>query len=189
VNDERLFVLTGAPGSGKSAILAALAADVACVSEPAREVLAAERGRGGTGTPEQDAARFVRLLLDRSIEKHATAAAAGRTTLFDRGIPDCIAYAEVLGVDRAPSLAAAQDRRYHAEILLLEPWEAIYAPDAERTMPFAATIPFHEALVRAYARTGYALVVVPRGDVAARAAHVRAFIAARTTPAGGPAGA
>jgi predicted ATPase len=180
VNDKRLFILTGAPGTGKSAILEALAADFVCVTEPAREVLADERGRGGTGTPQRDAARFVRLLLDRSIQKHTTAAAANRTTLFDRGIPDCIAYAELLGVDPAPSIAASDARRYHSDVLLLEPWEAIYAPDLERTMSFADTIPFHEAIVRAFERTAYSLFVVPRDDVVGRAHHVRAFIVARS---------
>lgn len=86
----RLLVLTGAPGSGKSAILDALASAVACVPKPARKVLA----------------------------------------------------------------------------------------DDERRMSFADTIPFHEAIVRAYERSGYELLAVARGSIAARAAAVRAFVRA-----------
>ena len=172
-----LFVLTGAPGSGKSAILGALSSEMPCVAEPAREVLADERSRGGTGTPERDADLFVRRLLERSIDKHATALASGRRTLFDRGVPDCIAYAELLAVDPAPSTAAAATYRYHPTVLILEPWAEIYATDDERTMSFDETLPFHDAIVRAYERAGYALRTVPHADVGARAEFVRAFIA------------
>jgi predicted ATPase len=179
-----LFVITGAPGSGKSAILDALASDVACVAEPAREVLAEERASGGTGTPEQDPALFVRRLLDRSIQMHAAASASDRTTLFDRGVPDCIAYAEQLGVDAGTALAASATHRYHPRVLILEPWEQIYTTDDERTMSFADTIPFHDAIVRAYERTGYELFPVPRGGVPARAAAVRALIGVRSRDPG-----
>jgi predicted ATPase len=178
VNEPALLVLTGAPGSGKSAILDALASAVACVPEPAREVLADERARGGAATPEQNPALFVRRLLERSIEKHAAATASGRTTLFDRGVPDCIAYAEVLGVDPAASVAASMVHRYRPRVLVLEPWEQIYSTDDERRMSFADTIPFHEAIVRAYERSGYELIAVARGSIAARAAAVRAFVRA-----------
>jgi predicted ATPase len=49
-------------------------------------------------------------------------------------------------------------------------------------MSFADTIPFHEALVDAYERTGYVLVEVPRGSVEQRSAFVRDRIARRDRP-------
>jgi predicted ATPase len=67
--ESNLFILTGAPGSGKTAILARLGNEVGCVDEPAREVLAEQRATGGRGTWDQDASLFVHLLLQRSIQK------------------------------------------------------------------------------------------------------------------------
>lgn len=170
---DRLHILTGAPGSGKTAILEGLGDGVHTVGEPAREVIAGQRAVGGTGTSEQDPALFVALLLERSIAKYRDAVqSAAPLVLFDRGVPDCVAYAAVLGVDPAGSLAAARRYRYHPEVMILEPWEQIYASDAERTMSFEQTIPFHAALVDAYEGAGYTLVTVPTGSVAERVAFV-----------------
>ena len=88
VTSSTLFVLTGAPGVGKSAILRQLEGSFATVPEPAREVLAEERARGGAGVPDRDAARFVALLLERAIRTHDAAAESGVVTVFDRGVPD-----------------------------------------------------------------------------------------------------
>ena len=167
------MILTGAPGTGKSAILGRLAAEVATVPEPARRILADERAAGGRGTPDLDPTRFVELLLERSIAAHRTALAADGVVLFDRGIPDCAAYAVHLGTDPEPSLRAAADRRYRTEVLLLTPWEAIYATDDERRMSFEATLGFQDAIVDAYRRSGYELVEVPRAPLEERVALVR----------------
>lgn len=173
-----LHVLTGAPGSGKTAILDELAAVVPNMGEPAREILAEQRATGGAGTPDRDPSRFVELLLLRSIEKHRAAQQLAGSVLFDRGLPDCVAYSIVLGIDPTPSLRASDVYRYGRRVLLLEPWKEIYVTDDERTMSFAATKGFQEAIKDAYDRTGYTLLEVPRGSVAERAAFVRAAMGA-----------
>ena len=170
-----LHVLTGAPGSGKSAILDDLQG-VQTFREPAREVLAVHRAT--TPGPEApDPVRFTELLLARSIQKHASAIGTDApVAVFDRGIPDCIAYAALRGADLGPSMAAAARYRYHREALLFEPWREIYHTDDERTMSFEDTLPFHGALVDAYERSGYVLIRVPRGSIAERTSFVRETI-------------
>ena len=168
-----LFILTGAPGTGKTAILNSLGSDARCVDEPAREILSEQRSAGCAGTPGRDPSLFVELLLRRSIEKYEAARRWEGSVVFDRGIPDCIAYASVLGADPAPSTRAAEVYRYHREVFVLEPWEGIYTVDDERTMSFADTLTFHEALVDAYERAGYVLVGVPRDPIENRVTFVR----------------
>ncbi len=175
----RLHVLTGAPGTGKSAILGRLAAaGKSVVSEPAREILSEQRSTGGGDTPHRDPTTFLDLLLQRSIEKHQVARSSLADVIFDRGIPDCIAYAMHFGVDPVPSVIASQEHRYGGEVLLVAPWEAIYTVDEERTMSYADTLGFHDAIVRAYEATGYELVEVPRGSIEDRAAFVLAVVQA-----------
>jgi predicted ATPase len=174
-----LHVLTGAPGSGKTAILDNLGSHVRRVGEAAREILAEQRSIGGAGTHDRDPSLFVDLLLRRSIEKHEAAQRWEGPTVFDRGVPDCIAYATLMGIDPAPSILASGVYRYHGQALVLEPWEEIYTVDDERTMSFAETIGFHEAILDAYERAGYALVEVPRDSVENRAAFVRDLITRR----------
>ena len=174
-----LFVLTGAPGAGKTAILDRIGADIRSVGEPAREILAEQRAIGGAGTHDRDPSLFVDLLLRRSIERHEAARSWEGPVVFDRGIPDCVAYAVLMGTDPAAGLVACERYRYHPEVVAVEPWEEIYVTDAERTMSFADTIPFHAALVEAYERAGYSLVAVPRDSAENRAAFVRDFVGGR----------
>jgi predicted ATPase len=168
-----LHILTGAPGSGKTAILDNIAADIRCVGEPAREILAEQRAIDGDGTSDGNASLFVELLLQRSIDKHVSARTGNVPVLFDRGVPDCIAYASAMGIDPSRSIRAAERYRYHDQVLMLPPWEEIYTVDDERTMSFADTLPFHDALVDAYERARYVIVEVPRGSIELRAAFVR----------------
>ena len=83
-------VLTGAPGSGKTAILDSIGTELLCVPEPAREIIAEQRAIGGDGTSDRNPSLFVDMLLQRSIEKHV-AQSGTAPVLFDRGVPDCIA--------------------------------------------------------------------------------------------------
>ena len=177
-----LHVLTGAPGTGKSAILGLLAlGGMRVVDEPAREILRGQRSTGGTGTPDRRPATFVDLLLQRSIEKYLVARRSGTDVIFDRGIPDCVAYAVHLGVDPEPSVIASRAHRYEREVLIVAPWEQIYAVDEERTMSFEDTVGFHDAIVHAYEEAGYELIEVPRGSIENRAAFVLASIQVHPT--------
>jgi predicted ATPase len=172
-----LIVLTGAPGTGKSAILNQLRGELWCVDEPAREVIAEQRASGGRGTWDQDPSLFVSLLLQRSIEKYGAARGSGERVLFDRGIPDCVVYAIRAGADPEPSLTAVDAFRYEPHVLFLEPWSDIYTTDTERVMSFDDTVSFSEALRDIYIRSGYVLVDVPQSPVDARATFVRQFVA------------
>ena len=169
---SRLIVVTGAPGTGKTAILRSLEPKLVHVREPAREVLAEQRANGGTGTPQSDPARFVELLLERSIENHRAAAQRGQSVLFDRGIPDCVAYAIQLGGNPEPCRKAAAIYRYAPTVLVARPWAEIYTTDDERRMPFEATLPFQRLMEEAYEEAGYELMEIPRGPIEERGAFV-----------------
>ena len=173
---EALWVLTGAPGSGKTAILDAIRDDVRCVDEPARRVLAEQRAVDGPGTPDRDPSTFVQLLLRQAIRDHGDARLGGDPVLFDRGVPDCVAYANLLGVDPTAALEASERFRFHHEVFVLEPWEDIYITDDERTMPFADTAAFHELILEAYRGAGYGFLVVPQCDVGQRVSLIRSRI-------------
>jgi predicted ATPase len=174
---SNLFILTGAPGTGKTAILRQLGNEFRCVDEPAREILAEQRATGGRGTWDQDPSLFVHLLLQRSIEKYAIARRSGQTVVFDRGIPDCIVYAVRAGTDPTPSLEAADSYRYQPHVLFLEPWSDIYDTDEERIMSFDDTVSFGKSLRDVYERSGYTLVEVPRDPIDDRATFVRKSVA------------
>jgi predicted ATPase len=176
---SNLFVLTGAPGTGKTAILNMLRGEFRCVDEPAREVIAQQRASGGRGTWDQDPSLFANLLLQRSIEKYEAARGSSERVLFDRGIPDCLVYAMRAGVDPTPSLIAVDAFRYERQVLFLEPWRGIYTIDDERIMSFEDTVSFSDALRDVYGRSGYHLVTVPQAPIEARAGFIRRIMTDR----------
>jgi predicted ATPase len=66
---NKRFVITGAPGSGKTLVLKELVAmGFTGVPEPAREVLAEQRAVRGMGVPEKDPTRFCDLMLARAVD-------------------------------------------------------------------------------------------------------------------------
>lgn len=171
--EENLHIVSGPPGAGKTAVIEHRGFryfDI--VGEPAREILAQHRppGRrsGFDGTTEE----FQALLLQRSIRKHQSAARHDSLTLFDRGIPDCVAYALYMEVDPAPSIEAAARYRYASEVFMLPPWEAIYTTDADRVMTFDMTVRFHERLLEAYDIAGYEIIEVPRVRLVDRVEYI-----------------
>ena len=167
----RRHVITGAPGTGKSALVTALASrSVAVVGEPARELIAEHRAATNGASLDHEPELFVARLIDRSIETYD--AAAGDLTVYDRGLPDCVAYAMVYGLDTDRAVAAAQTRRYADPVLIAPPWEAIYHTDDMRRATFPQVEAFHEAIVEAYQSLGYRIVELPRMPLAERTQHV-----------------
>jgi predicted ATPase len=170
--NSTLFVVSGAPGSGKTEVLGRLRGDITIVHEPARAILAEQRASGGLGTWDQDTALFVRLILQRAIADHDRSSRRIGVSVFDRGIPDCVVYANRAGLDPGPSLAATERYRYERRVLFFEPWPEIYTTDDERTLTFEGAAAFGEELRDVYRRSGYEVVPVARGSVPERVAFV-----------------
>ena len=173
---QDLHILTGAPGTGKTAVLRQLTANIRRMDEPAREILAEHRISAGKDTPDIATDRFVENTLRRSILKYEQALEWAEPVVFDRGIPDCIAYALQLGEDPQPSIRAADAHRYNNDALILEPWEEIYSTDEERTMTFDQVLAFHRSIKEAYHVAGYTLVTVPAMPTRERGVFVSEFI-------------
>jgi predicted ATPase len=170
---EGLHIITGAPGAGKTSIVGALGDGITVVAEPARAVLAEWRSQGNPRPAQMEANAFVGLLLEASITNYEAARRFGGPVVFDRGVPDCVAYATHLGVDPAAALRATADLRYSPVVLVARPWEEIYSTDDERTMSFDLTVRFQDALDTAYKDAGYEQVEIPLGPVGVRADFVR----------------
>ena len=142
---KNLFVITGAPGSGKTPIVRELMAlGFKGVDEPAREVLAQQRAIGGRGVYDSDRRLFCDLMLSRAIADFDRMGGAQTLVFFDRGIPDQIGYAELFGLDTSMAESAAAVHRYNDVVFALPSWPEIYVTDSERTMTFESAQAFGE---------------------------------------------
>ena len=164
------YILTGPPGAGKTSLLEALPRRVACVPEAARRVLADQRASGGAATGEQDPEAFIQLMLGLQIDDYVCASGL---TLFDRGLPDLLAFCDFYGVPDAAARTAIAAHRYRPTVFFLPAWEAIYRQDEERRLDFAGAETFGALTRQGYLQSGYELIDIPFGSVASRAAFVQ----------------
>lgn len=172
-----LHVVTGGPGAGKTSLALGLAqAGVATVGEGARTLI--RQGVKATGIdPRADPAAFAEAMRVYDESAWETARENPVLTLFDRGLPDVLAFCRLEGIAPAPELLAAIDRcRYAEEVFLLPPWPDIYATDAERFQsPDDAEASFR-MLCDVYPACGYRLLEVPRLPIPERVAFVLARV-------------
>lgn len=168
---DRLVILSGCSGGGKSTLLAELGRrGLAVYEEPGRQIVKEQLFIGGDALPWADLDGFIALTVSRAIYNLVSAARAGRRAVFDRGIIDQIAGFEQLGRPVPPALAAAAERfPCHRRVFLVPPWPEIFASDGERRHGFAAAEQAYEGLLQAYRRRGYDTVILPKAAVAERA--------------------
>lgn len=158
-----LYILSGAMGAGKSTVLSRLRDHgIHCMPEPAREILAEQRLINGMGVPEKNADLFSMLMLSRSIHTYYENSSAEEPVIFDRGIPDIVAYARLFGLDDVPYRNAAMEFKYNATVFYFPAWEEIYTTDAERKMSFEQARVFGDDVRSVYKGLGYQIVEVPR---------------------------
>jgi predicted ATPase len=175
---NKRFVITGAPGGGKTPVLKELVAmGFTGVPEPAREVLAEQRAVGGTGVPEKDPTRFCDLMLARAIDDFGRSQSTEGPVFFDRGIPDHIGYFRLFGLDASSAEQAATLHRYNDLVFVMPSWPEIYTTDEERKMTFEMAHALGEVIRDVYVGLGYTLVEVPRDTPRARAHFIAARVA------------
>jgi predicted ATPase len=159
----RRIVVTGAPGTGKTSVVSLLGDRHMTVSEPARELIAEHAAKTGEATLDGRPELFLRRLVQRSIDDFKSVADAA-VVFFDRGLPDCVAYAAVFGMDPEPIFEQANRYRYESPVFIAPPWKEIYTRDALRRATFAQVEAFDLHLRSAYVRLGYELIELPRAS-------------------------
>jgi predicted ATPase len=164
--------ITGGPGSGKTALLQALASrGFATVAESARAVIAERQALGLSPRPEP--AAFAREILRRDVQNFESTADGAAWVFFDRGVIEAVGMVhEVEPMPRAELGALLSAYAMHPLVFVLPPWPEIYTTDAQRDHDFAHAVAVHGSVSRWYRQCGYTLHEVPRGPVGERAQHV-----------------
>jgi predicted ATPase len=172
--ENRYFVLTGAFSSGKSTLLERLRLrGIRGIVEPARPILAEQRSIQGNGLPERDPRLFVELMLSRMLSTYGQIDTPPGPVLFDRGIPDILAYSKLFGFDFPPGENAARLFRYNPQVFIAPAWEQIYRTDDERTVSFSVAREFGNDVRAIYERLGYTLTDLPCVSVDERADFIQ----------------
>lgn len=174
MQSDRLVVITGGPGSGKTTLIDALeAAGFARTHEAGRGIIQDQAAIGGVALPWRDPLAFAEQMLAWDMRSYQLARAHGGTAFCDRGIPDTIGYLLLMQLPVPAHMEnAAGIFRYHRRVLIAPPWREIFTQDAERRQDFAEAERTFQAMAETYARLGYELVALPRVSVAERVRFV-----------------
>ena len=163
------FILTGAMGGGKSTILSRLAeSGVYCVPEPARALLAEQRMSESAGVLETKAEPFPMLMLARAIHNYQEMQPLSHSIIFDRAIPDMIAYAKLSQLDATAYVNASQAFRYNPTVFYFAAWQEIYTNDEDRKIGFAGAQAFGVDVKSIYESLGYQMLEVPQLSIEER---------------------
>lgn len=171
---DHLFVITGGPGSGKSSVIGALAAQgVATMPEAGRAIIRAQVAAGGEALPWADRAAFAEQMLGWDLRSHREATGSAGPVILDRGIPDVMGYLRLSGLPVPAHVEHASAAfRYNRAVFIAPHWPAIYAQDAERKQDEGEAAATHDMMARVYIELGYNLVPLPLDSVAERVRFV-----------------
>jgi predicted ATPase len=173
-NSDRFFVLTGGPGSGKTAIINGLKnSGYSCSAEAGREIIQEQVLIGGHALPWDDRLLFAELMLDWEMRSYRMAKDSAGSFFFDRGVIDVLGYLQLLGQSAPEHMhKAAETFRYHRRVFIAPPWQEIFHQDRERRQDFGEAVRTYEALVETYTKYGYQLIELPRVSIEERVLFV-----------------
>jgi predicted ATPase len=165
-------VISGCSGGGKSTLLAELKRrGHAVVEEPGRRIVREELAGDGAALPWVDPAAFARRAVAMAQADRDAAADLQGWVFFDRGLVDAAAALEH-AAGGAVLEPLGRTHRYHHGVFLTPPWPETYVKDSERPHGFEVARAEYERLLEAYAALDYAVSILPKTGVAARADFV-----------------
>jgi predicted ATPase len=169
-----LFVITGGPGSGKTTLLKELESrGYPCVPEVARQIIQEQVRSAGIALPWGDRELYTSMMLERSLDVFRRAVPLGKPVFADRGLPDTLGYARLIGLkDDRTIRRACKEHRYAKKVFFAPEWKEIYKTDSERKQDFSEAIRTAELLRQVYAECGYQVVELPKANAQKRADFV-----------------
>ncbi|WP_242910648.1 AAA family ATPase [Actinomadura terrae] len=176
----RRYVLTGAPGAGKTTIAHRLRDRGHMVIDEAATDVIAQRQARGEQEPWNGPGFLEDILRTQQQRQRAADASGAVVQIYDRSPLCTLALARYLRRAVPEALAAAIDRIerdgvYHRQVFLIQPIGFV-APTAARRITFEESLAFARVHEQVYRAHGYELVDVPPAPVDERVAEIEQHI-------------
>jgi len=175
--NQKRIVITGAPGTGKTAVINALEAmGFFCFHEIIRKMTAAAKNENKSPAISNplvfvdDPFAFNTNLIKLRVKDYKDTAGKRENTLlfYDRGIPDVLAYMKYFGQSYPDSFVeSCKDHRYDA-VFIMPPWSEIYVADNERLESYEEALALDQHLTETYENLDYSPIIVPKMSVEKR---------------------
>ncbi len=175
------FILSGAPGSGKTAILRQLELDgFVVVEETATDVIALWQARG-IPEPWTDPS-FIDAIVDLQLRRELQAGMQqGAVQSHDRSVICTAALAKYLGYPFSRSLETAMERLkresiFERQVLFIRNLEFI-SPTEARRISFEESLHFERIHEEIYRESGFDLISIDRASLSERVAQIKRIVA------------
>ncbi len=167
---EHKIVITGGPGTGKTAVINQLSQEgYQCSPEISRQIILEARESGIEHLFLSDPLLFSQKLLEGRTKQYQEATLVpGKTIFIDRGIPDIIAYMHFMQQESPNDFIEACTANRYTSVFILPPWSKIHTTDNERYESFEQTTQIHQHLKTTYENFGYTCIPVPFGTISER---------------------
>ena len=171
------YILTGAPGAGKTAVLRLLETHgYAVVEEAATDVIALGAALG-RDEPWRDPAFIDEIITLQRRRQDRVRAAGGGTVFYDRSPVCTLALSRYLRFPASPVLAREVDRvmaegAYETTAFFIRN-QGYVQPTAARRISYEDSLAFEKIHEQAYRDLGFQLVEVPAAPLAARVALIQ----------------
>ncbi len=171
------YILTGAPGAGKTAVLRLLeVSGYPVVEEAATDVIALGHALG-RAEPWQDDGFIGKVLALQRRRQESVRAGGGAVVFFDRSPACTLALSRYLGAGPSAPLAGEVNRAvaeggYETTAFLIRDQGFVRATAARR-ISLEDSLRFERIHEQAYRELGFRLVEVPAGPLADRVALIR----------------
>lgn len=175
---NRLIVISGCSGGGKSRLITELSAmGYAVMHEVATRIVREQQAINGDITPWQNPAAFCQMLIARSIEDFHRAKSMANALegiiFFDRSFLEGIRYYKILNMlDVNKYDYLINDLRYSDTVYIAPPWEEIYSQNSERKHSFKKSVDDCGRVLSLYLKYGYQTMELPKVDVKSRVQFV-----------------
>jgi predicted ATPase len=163
-DNPNLYIISGGPGAGKTTLLLELEKlGYTHAPEAARQIIQEQVRAGGDALPWGDCRAYTQRMLQRSIDLYLQYTPAAQTTFADRGIPDTLCYARLIGLTDVRFIeSACRQYRYASFVFLAPPWQQIYETDSERKQDFNEAVRTFAFISEIYRELGYETIELPK---------------------------
>ena len=171
------YVVTGAPGAGKTAVIRQLEMDgFSVVEEAATDIIALWQAKG-IAEPWTRPEFIDAIVSLQQTRQHRAACAADAVQFHDRSVLCTAALADYLGFDRSPNLLqelrrVKEENLFQNTVLFLKNLGFITRTDARR-ITYEETVRFEQIHEQTYRDLGFQITLIDPGSVSERAERIK----------------
>ena len=171
------YIISGAPGTGKTTIINALKKkDHYCAEEISRELIAEQISIGGNILPSKDQIAFENKIAHRRYKQYLDSP-DNCICFFDRSSVDCVAYLNNNKLESTSQINQIIENCIFNKTVFYTPvWEEIYKNDRERQESFDQSIKIDKHLKDSYIKFGYTIIEIPKTTLDKRVNFILAQI-------------